>query len=369
MKKNIIIFLILFLLVPSVVNAGGSSDDASVQSYPEDENWIYCKYEIGEAAVYSYYYNTTTNTFTPTARAQETRLTVVSNLKVSDFVDAKTKKLFCPAIYVATGTDASGRSATYTAYGTEKEGATKHEVTEKKENIVEKKVEGNDDEKNVAETVYCVYDTVTFTIDITNKKVLSAEIPNYNVTSFDHSFEDLYDIESKTCNCVKINKNCTVRDGNYCSIKNTGVAVVCSGEQKVLEETISEDSNVETTGAATGATTFDFCEEVGVLKTFRLVGYAFTIIKILIPLLLIIFGAVDMAKAVVAGDEKAIKTSSTMLMTRAIAGVIIFFIPTIVDAATSLLADWADREKEFKNCDTCLFNTDKCSTIIEKLEK
>ena len=115
--------------------------------------------------------------------------------------------------------------------------------------------------------------------------------------------------------------------------------------------------------------TFDFCNDVGILKTFRLVGYAFIIIKILIPLLLIIFGAIDMGKAVVAGDEKAIKNASSMLMTRAIAGVIIFFIPTIIDFAAGLVADWTNRKTEFKNCQTCIFNTDDCSTIINDLEK
>lgn len=116
-------------------------------------------------------------------------------------------------------------------------------------------------------------------------------------------------------------------------------------------------------------TPYEFCKEVGILKTFRLVGYAFTIIKILIPLLLIIFGAIDMSKAVVAGDEKAIKNASSMLMTRAIAGVVIFFIPTIIDFAAGLISEWTNRKTEFENCHTCIFNVDECSTLITVLEK
>lgn len=109
------------------------------------------------------------------------------------------------------------------------------------------------------------------------------------------------------------------------------------------------------------AAVFDFCAEVGILKTLRIVSYLMTLIKVLIPLLLIIFGAVDFGKAVLASDDKAINKAATSLVTRAIGGIIIFFIPTIIDVAMSLVASWSDVESEFENCQTCLFETSECT--------
>lgn len=105
---------------------------------------------------------------------------------------------------------------------------------------------------------------------------------------------------------------------------------------------------------------FDFCKEDGVLKTFQLVGYALILIKVLIPLLLIIFGSIDFGKAIVASDDTAIQTAGRMLVIRAVGGIIIFFVPSLINAATGLISGWSSVETEFENCSTCLFETSKC---------
>lgn len=114
---------------------------------------------------------------------------------------------------------------------------------------------------------------------------------------------------------------------------------------------------------------FDFCGEDGVLKTFQIVGYLITIIKILVPLLLIIFGAIDFGKAVVASDDKAISKAAQMLVIRAAGGIIIFFIPTIINFAVNLISSWSDVESEFSNCSTCLFKTSDCDNLIKDAKK
>ena len=73
-----------------------------------------------------------------------------------------------------------------------------------------------------------------------------------------------------------------------------------------------------------------FCAETA--DIWRILGYVVVIIKIVIPLILIILGMVDLGKAVVSSDEKAINKSVGSLIRRFIAAVVIFFVPTIISA-------------------------------------
>lgn len=73
------------------------------------------------------------------------------------------------------------------------------------------------------------------------------------------------------------------------------------------------------------------CEDlIGEDLMDQLNGYM-TIIRILIPILLIVFGMVDFGKAVLAQDEQNMKKAQSTFMKRLIIGVIIFFVPTIIN--------------------------------------
>ena len=71
----------------------------------------------------------------------------------------------------------------------------------------------------------------------------------------------------------------------------------------------------------------------------------FNIFKIVVPILLLIMGAVDLAKAVIASDDKEIKAATTKLTKRAIAAAAVFFAATIVEVVTSLIGN-----SEWKAC-------------------
>lgn len=73
-----------------------------------------------------------------------------------------------------------------------------------------------------------------------------------------------------------------------------------------------------------------FCSDTA--NIWNVLGYVVTVIKIIIPLILIILGMVDLGKAVVSSDDKAISKSVSALIKRFIAAVVLFFIPTIVSA-------------------------------------
>ncbi len=79
----------------------------------------------------------------------------------------------------------------------------------------------------------------------------------------------------------------------------------------------------------------EFCQNTS--NIWAILGYVVLVMKIVIPLLLIIFGMVDLGKAVVSSDEKAISKSVGTLIKRFIAAVIVFFIPAIVSALFNVL--------------------------------
>ena len=71
-----------------------------------------------------------------------------------------------------------------------------------------------------------------------------------------------------------------------------------------------------------------FCAETA--NIWRLVGYFLMVFKIAIPIILIVLGMIDLGKAVISSDDKAISKSIKSLAMRVVAAVCIFFVPTII---------------------------------------
>lgn len=62
------------------------------------------------------------------------------------------------------------------------------------------------------------------------------------------------------------------------------------------------------------------------------------LIKIAIPIILIIFGMLDLAKAVMSNDEKEMKGAQTKLMKRVIYAVLVFLVVSIVQLLFGVLS-------------------------------
>ena len=73
-----------------------------------------------------------------------------------------------------------------------------------------------------------------------------------------------------------------------------------------------------------------FCGQEAVQNVFGLLGIVVTAIKVAIPIILIVFGMLDMGKAVTSGKDDEIKKQLMAFIRRAIAAVLVFFIPSIV---------------------------------------
>ena len=104
-----------------------------------------------------------------------------------------------------------------------------------------------------------------------------------------------------------------------------------------------------------------FCSDSA--KLWKLIGRVMLVFKIVIPLLLIIFGMIDLGKAVISSEEKAIKEATSSIIRRLIAAVVIFFIPTIVGAVFSLIGEFNEDQKgDYTICKDCLVHPYKDAT-------
>ena len=75
----------------------------------------------------------------------------------------------------------------------------------------------------------------------------------------------------------------------------------------------------------------DLCTSQAGYRLFGLAGYALKFIQIAVPIILILMGTIDLVKALVAQKDDQMKKAQNTLMKRAIIGVVIFFVPMIVN--------------------------------------
>lgn len=114
----------------------------------------------------------------------------------------------------------------------------------------------------------------------------------------------------------------------------------------------------------------DFCQG-NVLRVFTTLGWIFFILKILIPLVLIIFGVIDISKAVLSSKDDEIKKSTKTLIMRVVAGIIIFLVPSFLNFIVGLIGSKADgvyneNNGTFADCTSCMLSPgqDYCSVKI-----
>lgn len=89
----------------------------------------------------------------------------------------------------------------------------------------------------------------------------------------------------------------------------------------------------------------DICNG-GISEAVGLAKMVIKVLQIAVPIGLIVMGTIDMAKAVIAGDEKKMKEAQKPFIKRIIAAVIVFLIPIIVNMVLSFVtkgnSDWID---------------------------
>lgn len=101
-------------------------------------------------------------------------------------------------------------------------------------------------------------------------------------------------------------------------------------------------------------------------QVWNIVGWVLWVFKIVIPILIILFGMIDLGKAVVASKDDEIKKAIKSLAMRAIAGIVIFFIPTLVSTVFKLVDNFQEVKGEYDVCASCVNHPgDSCKTSAQ----
>ncbi len=107
----------------------------------------------------------------------------------------------------------------------------------------------------------------------------------------------------------------------------------------------------------------NFCQGA-VQGVFTTLGWVFFAVKILVPILLIVFGSINFGKAVISSKDDEIKKAGKSLVIKAIAGILIFFVPSFLN----LIVDMVDHDNvyngDFADCTRCMFNpSNNCASL------
>ena len=89
-----------------------------------------------------------------------------------------------------------------------------------------------------------------------------------------------------------------------------------------------------------------------------LISFAVNLLKIATPIILIFVGIITLVKALAASKEDEIKKAQSSLVKKLIAGALVFFIISIVQLVTSIVADDAESQ-DLSTCLECFLNN-KC---------
>lgn len=99
------------------------------------------------------------------------------------------------------------------------------------------------------------------------------------------------------------------------------------------------------------ATVTTACDQIPA-PVFNIISLIIMAIQVVVPILLIIWGMVDFAKAVIGGDEDKIKAGQKVFLKRLIAAVLVFLIVTIVKLLIGLVGTVAGTESGVSSSDS-----------------
>lgn len=114
----------------------------------------------------------------------------------------------------------------------------------------------------------------------------------------------------------------------------------------------------------------NICSTDNLGPLFTMIGYVITAFKIIIPILLIVFGIMDVGKAVTAGKDDEIKKNLKSFAFRVAAAIMVFFIPNIVGMVMSMLANATSNQQSAAGWKCCEYrlglggSETECSTNL-----
>ena len=79
----------------------------------------------------------------------------------------------------------------------------------------------------------------------------------------------------------------------------------------------------------------------GLSPILKVIAALIKVLMIIIPIALILFGTIDLGKAVIESDEKKVKETQKRLIQRFIYAALVFFVPMLVGVVMNLVAQGA----------------------------
>lgn len=106
-------------------------------------------------------------------------------------------------------------------------------------------------------------------------------------------------------------------------------------------------------------------------EIWQFVGYGLFAIKIIIPLVIMIFGMIDFTKAVMSGDDKTIKSAGASLIKRLVLCACIFFIPSVISLIFKLVDNTSTFVQGAAPCEECLTDPtgETCKSYVNQAEQ
>lgn len=106
------------------------------------------------------------------------------------------------------------------------------------------------------------------------------------------------------------------------------------------------------------------CTNPNVSNTLRGIGILITLIKILVPAIIIVIGIKNLFQIIVSGKDDDMKKHIKSLVLRVVVGVVIFLIPGIIDFIYNAAQDviGGSQGSDFDNCWNCIFDINNCDT-------
>ena len=114
-------------------------------------------------------------------------------------------------------------------------------------------------------------------------------------------------------------------------------------------------SNAQTTSDG------DFCTTLA--PVLRIIGIVVFAIKVFVPIILIVMGMIDLAKAVTEKSEDKIKEAQNRLIKRAIAAVLVFLVATLVGIIFTVILN--NKGDNYKGCMNCVNRPFSCDDGLE----
>ncbi len=259
---------------------------------------------------------------------------VVNGVFDSDYwKDFSNNQVVCKDIYLVSGMSGGGSQYTFSTTGNENQKMTLSSSTNNHLTFIDNSHEYNScdfTDRNI---------NVTCTVQYLDGNISKVECGNFH---FNERLSDLDGIDfSGQCSNIRLSLTCNISQ-RYCALtRNIGGGVTGSqtgGTSPTPTPSPSPSQSPDTGDESINET----CEGLLGPNLMDDISLIFTWIRILVPIILIIMGSIDFARAVLSDDQQELKKATSRFVKRCIIAVAIFFIPSIIMYIISFIDKIAD---------------------------